>query len=441
MHLALNLERIINIFLHFSILIFIMGRQRKKRDPLAPKKPIGPFFEFAKDERPKVTAELGPISIGETGKELGRRWKSLSKGQKEEYKEKAKGNAKKYADEMDQFSKKKGVEVAPKKPLSSYLEFAKEERPKVLAELGSLTPAEVGKELGKRWKNIPKDVKDRFEEVRQENQKVYEKEVEEFLQKTPEAIATPVPDGDFELLPESSISATVVDSEASQPISSPPPETTAPKFDPKPPTETKVKAADLGFAKTKGYQWHPALKTSMNARGTRISVTYFGTAQTGIVDKVRWIPFSSQAEAKITTPRLLQNVGFKKGMDQLRNLLTKIESAADKSTLESGVGFSAQPVGRKLVKLSKDGLQKDEEQNMRLMQEKIVEITDDKFKWGCRDCSWRGKYSHKAKCHARDCGSRMKEKSKKPKPKKYECSGAGCTLTFPFLSQLQKHYR
>ena len=113
MHLALNLERIINIFLHFSILIFIMGRQRKKRDPLAPKKPIGPFFEFAKDERPKVTAELGPMSIGESGKELGRRWKSLSKGQKEEYEEKAKDNAKKYADEMDQFSKKKGVEVAP----------------------------------------------------------------------------------------------------------------------------------------------------------------------------------------------------------------------------------------------------------------------------------------------------------------------------------------
>ena len=68
-------------------------------------------------------------------------------------------------------------------------------------------------------------------------------------------------------------------------------------------------------------------------------------------------------------------------------------------TKTSGVGFSEQPAGRKLVKLSKEGLQKDEEQNLRMMKEKILQIEEKQFKWGCRDCSWKGKYLHKAKMH------------------------------------------
>ena len=55
-----------------------MGKIRKKqKDPLAPKKPIGPYLEFAKEERVKVLAELGSMTIGEVGKELGKRWKNL----------------------------------------------------------------------------------------------------------------------------------------------------------------------------------------------------------------------------------------------------------------------------------------------------------------------------------------------------------------------------
>ena len=418
-----------------------MGKQRKKmKDPLAPKKPLGPYLEFAQEERPKVLAELGTMSIGEAGKELGRRWKSLSELEKKAYEEKSRDNGKKYAIQMDQYSKMKGHKVAPQKPLSPYLEFAKEERPKVLADHGVLTAAEAGKELGKRWRNMPKNLKERFEEVSKENQKVYEKEMEEFSKKSPESsenMPLPVLDGD---LPETSPSI-AEESEENPPIS-PLPETSSAKSDPKPPTsETDMVASDLGFAKQKGYSWHPALKTGTNPRGSRITVTYFGTGQTGIVDKVRWIPFTTQVETRITTPGLLKRIGFRKGIDQLKNMLRRINSGVDKPGLKSGVGFSAQPVGRKLVKLSKDGLQKDEEQNFRLMKEKIVERTGEKYKWECRDCPWKGKFANKAKAHARDCGTRRKENTRKPKSKKYECSSAGCSLSFPFLSQLQKHYR
>ena len=96
-----------------------MGKQRKKmKDPLAPKKPLGPYLEFAQEERPKVLAELGTMSIGEAGKELGRRWKSLSELEKKAYEEKSRDNGKKYAIQMDQYSKMKGHKVAHQKPLS-----------------------------------------------------------------------------------------------------------------------------------------------------------------------------------------------------------------------------------------------------------------------------------------------------------------------------------
>ena len=54
-----------------------------------------------------------------------------------------------------------------KAPLSPYMEFVKEERPKVLCELG-LAPSQVGaagKELGRRWHALSKEEKDKFEET------------------------------------------------------------------------------------------------------------------------------------------------------------------------------------------------------------------------------------------------------------------------------------
>ena len=44
------------------------------KDPAAPKRPVSSFFLFGEEERPRAMAELGNISVGEVGKELGRRW-------------------------------------------------------------------------------------------------------------------------------------------------------------------------------------------------------------------------------------------------------------------------------------------------------------------------------------------------------------------------------
>ena len=92
------------------------------------------------------------------------------------------------------------------------------------------------------------------------------------------------------------------------------------------------------------------------------------------------------------------------------------------------------------MKLNKDHLQKEEEENTRLMEKKMMQEVGSMF-WTCRDCSWKAKYRHKAKAHARDCGQRQKKYIRKARGKKFECSNGTCELTFPLLSQLQDHYR
>ena len=271
-----------------------------------------------------------------------------------------------------------------------------------------------------------------FEEKARENRVSYEKELTVYKSKEHSSPATTLidcqdaaefPNIDSNLSGSSPISFLATSSPA----------------DPVPIVPTNIVLEDLGFAKQKGSSFHPALKTGELARGTRIKVTYFGTGQTGTVDRAKWLKFSLQAEQKITTPKLKKYAAFNSGLDQLKNLLAKIQTSGDAVT-SSGILFTAQSGDRRLVKLNKDSLQKEEEENSRMMKEKMVESSGI-WKWGCRDCAWKGKFTHKAKAHARICGLRRRENIRKPKENKFECSGENCTQSFPYLSQLHEHYR
>ena len=69
-------------------------RKPKKRDPNAPKRPLSAYMEFVKVERPKILQDAGSLSLVETGRELGRRWKSLSSSQRAAFEEKSRINRK-----------------------------------------------------------------------------------------------------------------------------------------------------------------------------------------------------------------------------------------------------------------------------------------------------------------------------------------------------------
>ena len=138
-------------------------RIRKATDPSAPKPPLNPYLEFAREARPNIILELGNISTPEIGKETGTRWKELDQEEKNKFVQRFQQNKEKYlVDKMNyektttaippsfdgvdatmQHQQKKKIKkrrdpLAPKQPLSAFMEFCKEERPKILSDLGSL---------------------------------------------------------------------------------------------------------------------------------------------------------------------------------------------------------------------------------------------------------------------------------------------------------------
>ena len=391
-----------------------MNRGKGKKHSAALKAPLSAYMEFVKEERSKVLCELGlaPSQVGAAGKELGRRWQALSKEEREKFEERGKANREAYKIEIEKLGPVTTRKV--KKLASPFILFAKEERAKVITELGVMSVGDMGKELGRRWRNLSREEKAVHEDKCKENKKKYETEMENLEQSS--ANTDPAVSSEEGLLP----SDVQVDGDED---------------------ENEILAADLGFAKQKFYSWHPALRTGTMSGGTRIKVTYFGTAETGTVDRNKWLPYSEQVEARVATPRLLKDSGFMKALNQMKDMLNRLNFSEETVKRSTGVGFSALPVGRKLVKLTKEGLKKDEEQNSRFMKEKIVETNEAPYKWRCIDCNWKGKYLHKAKSHARDCGSRVKDQKKRSVVEKYDCSVAECPQSFSLMSQLQAHYR
>ena len=432
----------------------------KKKEPSAPR---NSYLEFALEERPRVLLEIPNISNNDVNKELGSRWKILSKEDKLKYKTKVLESKEKSTPEMldrEQVKKKKMKKtkdpLAPKLPLSSYMEFSKEERAKVISDLGNISIGEVGRELGKRWQGLSKEEKDVFEKKAKENRDEYVKVKQTYEErKHDEENILPPPNGDNSneetLDPEPTNQADGSPSpnncSAPQTIGSAPQDVgsalhddgSAPQKNESDPQTIQID--DLGFAKQKQFAWHPALKIGDLAKGTRVKVQFFGTGETAIVDKSKWLVYSDRAEDRIKTPSLMKLAAFKKGLEQMKALRDKLKSCGDGFPVTaSGIEFVPRVGGRSFRRLNKDQLQKEEEENLRQMEKKMRQEVGSKL-WKCRDCGWSGKFRLRAKAHARDCGQRKAVHTRKSNKKQFDCSKLNCELSFSLRSKLLEHYR
>jgi len=78
---------------------------------------------------------------------------------------------------------------APKRPITSFIAFSMSERPKIIADLGLQSLAEIGKELGRRWAQLDSETKAEYERASKASQEKFEEEMknyrpsEEFLRK------------------------------------------------------------------------------------------------------------------------------------------------------------------------------------------------------------------------------------------------------------------
>jgi len=64
-------------------------RERKPKDPHAPKKPLSAYFLFCADERPKVLGSQTGMSVSDVARELGVRWKTAPLELKNKYEQAA----------------------------------------------------------------------------------------------------------------------------------------------------------------------------------------------------------------------------------------------------------------------------------------------------------------------------------------------------------------
>ena len=94
---------------------------KTKKDPAAPKMPLGAYMRFSGQERAKVLSDLGNLGVGETAKELGKRWAALSPETKAKWEDEASKDRETYKEEMKLFRLKNNLgpskckELAPKK--------------------------------------------------------------------------------------------------------------------------------------------------------------------------------------------------------------------------------------------------------------------------------------------------------------------------------------
>ena len=115
------------------------------------------------------------------------------------------------------------------------------------------------------------------------------------------------------------------------------------------------------------------------------------------------------------------------------------DKVSKEAVLLSALQPKSQMPKRKFIRLSKDHLQAEEEENSRRMN--LIMYYDESANfWRCKQCPWKDRYKIRAKGHARICGTRRKT-SKKSSTDQFYCSRKDCLANFASKEDLRKHYR
>ncbi|GJP30998.1 hypothetical protein CLOM_g7580 [Closterium sp. NIES-68] len=75
---------------------------------------------------------------------------------------------------------RKPKDDSPKRPMSPYILFATQERPKVVRDKPDLGFADVGRAIGERWRSLSAGDKVKFEELAQKDKLRYAAELEAY---------------------------------------------------------------------------------------------------------------------------------------------------------------------------------------------------------------------------------------------------------------------
>jgi len=89
-------------------------KEKKVKDPNAPKRPMSAYFLFMNATRASVKKENPDYGIGDIAKELGRLWGEITPSEKSKYDKEAAAAKKKWEAEKAAYAKKGGAKAAAK---------------------------------------------------------------------------------------------------------------------------------------------------------------------------------------------------------------------------------------------------------------------------------------------------------------------------------------
>lgn len=194
-----------------------------------PKKCLSSYMIFVREVRAKVTQEFPDMNALDVMKEVGRRWQSITKEDKDYYqaladkdKERFKKENQKYMKELEQLdsklkgtNKKKPIEIdldqeyddaagserksqgndskfsvgangkkmrrdpnMPKKPLSAYIYFSQETREQIKRENPKMPVSQIMKEVSNKWSEMSKEEREPYEKAAREDKERYKRDSE-----------------------------------------------------------------------------------------------------------------------------------------------------------------------------------------------------------------------------------------------------------------------
>jgi hypothetical protein len=156
----------------------------RRREPGSPPMPRNPISFFMKEKLHSAAGNTMPEKM----KAVSAQWKAMSEAEKKPYMDKSEKDKERYAKEFAEWRAQNPE--PPKRPLSSYMYFAQEQRksnPEVKDLKGADGIRKAGQLLGSQWKALSADQKKQYEALAQNDRERYYKAKEQWDAQTAHA--------------------------------------------------------------------------------------------------------------------------------------------------------------------------------------------------------------------------------------------------------------
>jgi len=151
------------------------------------------FVKTCREEHKKLHPDEN-VQFGEFASQCSQRWKTMSDKEKEKFQEMSVEDKERYQEQMKDLgpggvtprrrrrrgSKKERDPNKPKRALSAFFYYAKDERPNVRSINPDFSVGEVAKELGRKWNELSEEEKSPYEKAAEEDRARYDQEMKAY---------------------------------------------------------------------------------------------------------------------------------------------------------------------------------------------------------------------------------------------------------------------